>query len=335
MLNSYSSRLAFILRSCLAVTLLITAVNAWGQITLEALGRAGYGMVPIQLPKPNLLVTPATINGKKVKLILDTGFSGEGIALDSAHARKLGLGEGTEKSEGVSATGKRVAFAKGGSGSVLLGNAQIEGVPIFFANMEGLRNWGSFQTGSHINRDSSLVADGFLSAGFLRTCSAVVDLHNRRLYLWPPGTGRRVALGPALTGLGLAAVPFTQAGGDCVTEVEINGAPARMIMDTGATLTSVDSQFAVQMKASRQYSGFDSRDIAGVKTEASQTSQTPVRSFKIAGVQVRAPEVQVKKLACYSASGGKVVGFLGMDILGQNWSIIDFGEQKLYIAAAR
>jgi len=24
-----------------------------------------------------------------------------------------------------------------------------------------------------------------------------------------------------------------------------------------------------------------------------------------------------------------------MDVLGQNWSIIDFGEQKLYIAAAR
>ena len=100
-------------------------------------------------------------------------------------------------------------------------------------------------------------------------------------------------------------------------------------MDTGATLTSVDYRFAAQMKASGYYSGFEFRDAAGVKGE---THRTPISSFKIARLAVRAPNLQLGKLSCYSSSGGRVSGFLGMDILGQNWSIIDFGENKLYIA---
>ena len=59
------------------------------------------------------------------------------------------------------------------------------------------------------------------------------------------------------------------------------------------------------------------------------------RRFKIAGVPVRAPNLQVSNLAMYASSGGKAAGVLGMDVLGQNWSIIDFGEQKLYIAKAQ
>jgi hypothetical protein len=37
----------------------------------------------------------------------------------------------------------------------------------------------------------------------------------------------------------------------------------------------------------------------------------------------------------YTTSGGKVIGLLGMDVLGQNWGIIDFGQQKLYFASAK
>lgn len=329
MFNSSRPRLCFILRGLVAATLAFSAVEAPAQITLEALRRNGYGVAPIHLPKPNLLVSPATINGKKVKLIIDTGFSGGGITLDGLHARKLGLAPGSEKGGGITASGKKISIERRGSGTVMLGNAQIQGVPLYFGSFRGLLNAGSFQTGTHINLDSFMSADGFLGAGFLRTCSAVIDLHNRLLYLRPPGTGRRTALGPALTALGLASVPFTMSGGDCITEVEINGAPTKLILDTGATLTVIDDRFGARIKTSGHVSYMEFRDAAGV---TSPSRQATVSDFKIAGVAVRAPMVHLKTLACYPASGGKVVGFLGMDVLGQNWSIIDFGEQKLYIA---
>jgi predicted aspartyl protease len=332
MLNSSRPRLCSILCGVVATTLTLSAVEAPAQVTLDALRRNGYGVAPIHLPQPNLLVSPATIHGKKVKLIIDTGFSGEGITLDGIHARKLGLAPGSEKTAGITATGKKISVEKRGSGTVILGNAQINGVPLFFGNFRGLLNAGSFQTGTHINMNAFMSADGFVGVGFLRACSAVIDLHNKLLYLRPPGTGRRTALGPALTGLGLASVPFSVSGGNCITEVEINGTPTRLIMDTGATLTLVDHRFGDRMKTSGHVSNLEFRDAAGV-TSASRLAT--VSEFKIAGVVVRAPAVHLKTLACYSSSGGKVVGFLGMDILGQNWSIIDFGEQKLYIAKLR
>jgi predicted aspartyl protease len=323
-------RVCLALRFTIPAALALFALDASAQVTLSALQRSGYGSARIFVPRPNQLTVQATINGAKVNLIVDTGFSGDGIALDAGHARRISSGPGTDKWEGETATGKKLSVESRGTASVAIGNARIEGVPLTFGNFKGLRPADSFQTGTHINRDHFLGSDGFIGAGFLRTCSAVIDLHNRLLYLRPPGTGR-VALGPALTGVGLAAVPFTQVGGNCITDVEINGAPTRLIMDTGATLTFLDSRFAQRIKASDFITNIALRDAAGVTGRA--TRQASLSSFKIAGVPVRVPNLQVTDLAIYSSSGGKVAGAMGMDILGQNWSIIDFGEQKLYIAA--
>ena len=300
---------------------------------MDALKRDGYGVVSIDLPKPNMLVVPATINGAKLKLILDTGFAGEGIALDAVHAHRLGVGSASPKVEGESASGKKVSVQSKGTGSVTLGNAQIQGVPLSFGDFRGLRDSDAFSTGTHIDMSGFLEANGFLSSGFMRTCSAVIDLHNRLLYVRPPRTGRRAVLGPALTAVGLAAVPFQQIDNNCVAEVEINGVPTHLIMDTGSVLTHIDFKFADQIKASGVVSNYESRDIAGAKDR--EMRQASLSSFKMAGVPVRVANVQLAHLGCYSSSGGKIAGFLGMDVLGQNWSIIDFGEQKLYIAKAR
>ena len=140
-------------------------------------------------------------------------------------------------------------------------------------------------------------------------------------------------LGPALRAAGLAEVPFTQTEThDCLVDVEINGVPARMILDTGAFLAGVDERFAPQLKTPLFNSQSGAIDAAGV---ISQTKYATLRSFKIGGVPVKAPDVRVSKYGFYPASGGKVVGLLGMDILGPNGTIIDFGAHKLYVIPAR
>jgi hypothetical protein len=319
------SRLGFfvILRCLGAGGLCLSSAYASSPITLATLGRDGYGMVPINRPQPNLLVVRGTVNGRDATLVLDTGSGLDGISLDSGYAMSLKLPTEAVKGHSISSTGVPMSVRKGMPGLVVLGNVQIKGVPLFVGTFQGLRNEQMRQ---------SIGAIGFVGAGFLRTNSAVIDLHNLRLYLRPPGTGRRAVLGPALKAVGLSEVPFAGRGGQFLVDVEINGATGKMIMDTGATLSGIDSRFASQIRVTGYDSRLSSIDVAGV---ISQKKLAKVGSFRIAGVPVHAPDLTVGTFSCYSASGGKVIGVLGMDVLGQNWGIIDCGNQKLYFSKAK
>jgi hypothetical protein len=286
-------------------------VDAKSPLSLDILRRDGYGSVQLLEPSKNILLIPAEINGEKIRLLLDTGFAAKGITVgvtpQSLHIVPEKGGEGM-----MSASGKMTGIGHGIAQSIVMGNVRINGAPIFF--------------GSFISR-------GFVGRGFLRTNSAIVDLTNLQLYLRPPGKGRRVDLTPALTRLGMAAVPFTETPqGSFVVDVEVNGAPAKMALDTGAQLTTLDVRFARQART-RGWGRSNVRqiDAAGVISSADFAG---TKSFKIDGVPIRTPEVAVTNFAGYTATGGKLVGVLGLDVLGMNWGIIDFGQQKFYFTKA-
>ena len=306
----------------LAVLLLGSAVclsagTAHARISLEALRRDGYGMVELQRPEANTLTVAATINGRESTLIVDTGWSDEGITVRSDFEKILRSPIQAVKESGRSATGRSLGgFSKGVAHTVAMGNVRMGQVPIIFGKI------GSLQGSQHY-----VHAAGFLGSGFLSTCSAIIDLHNLRLYLRPPGTGRRAMIGAAMKAQGLAEVPFTIINHHCVVRVEINGAPGIMFVDTGATFATVDERFTPQMKAKTRAARGTLIDAAGIETQSKLTGAV---SFRIAGVNVRAPDLRISKFSFYGATGGRVIGLLGMDILGRNGTIIDFGQKKLY-----
>ena len=53
-----------------AALLLGSSTDSIAQITLGALTRDGYGVVPIKRPQPNVLVVVGTVNGHKARLVL-------------------------------------------------------------------------------------------------------------------------------------------------------------------------------------------------------------------------------------------------------------------------
>lgn len=116
-------------------------------------------------------------------------------------------------------------------------------------------------------------------------------------------------------------------GNNCLVDVEINGVPGKMILDTGAYLAGIDSGFASKIGVAGYRSRMGSIDAAGVLGE---TKVARLKSFKIGGVSARAADIRVQPFGFTKASTGEVMGLLGMDILGQNGTIIDFGQQKLY-----
>jgi predicted aspartyl protease len=298
---------------------LISSV-ADARIDLSILQQQGYGVVELKRPQPNTLTVQAKINGTPAVLVVDTGWSGQGITIDTESAGSLTSLRADAAAKAQSLSGKQLTgYKKGVVDTVLLGNVEMHHVPVSVVYVGGLHDPATRR---------SIGANGFLSAGFLRTCSAVIDLHNLRLYLRPPGTGHRAVLGPALRGAGLAEIPFSITGNSlAVVSAEINGATGSMLVDTGKVLTGVDSRLASKM----QVAGFSSRvgtlDAAGavMKTEVAK-----IHSFKIGGVNLRAPDIRLEQFALYTQTKGKIIGILGIDILGPNGTIIDFGNLKLY-----
>ncbi|HVF71447.1 MAG TPA: aspartyl protease family protein [Chthoniobacterales bacterium] len=309
------------LRALLAIQMVcLVAPIAKARIDLSILQQQGYGMVELKRPHPNTLTLKATINGQSAVLIVDTGWSGHGITVDSESAGSLKMPLTDDPGRRQSLSGKHLTgFKKGVANTVSLGNVQMHNVPVLVGYISGLH-------AASVRRE--IGATGFLSAGFLRTCSAVIDLHNLRLYLRPPGTGHRTVLGPAMRGAGLAEIPFTITGNAlALVDAEINGASGAMIVDTGKTLTGVDTRFASKIKVVGHSSRVGTLDAAGaiIRTELAK-----IQSFKIGGVRLRAPDVRLEKFPLYTQTSGRVIGLLGIDILGPNGAIIDFGNLKLY-----
>ena len=307
-----------------ATALFASIGSATAQLSLDVLQRDGYGVVPISRPLPNSLIVRAKINGRNANLVVDTGVAADGITLDSDYAGAVRLTGNSAPEQGWSATGRALSVRRAVADLVTLGNANLKGVPVYLGAFQGLR--------AHDVR-YRIGADGFIGTGFLRTCSAVIDLHDLRLYIRPPGQGRRAVLGPALTAIGFAAVPFVVASNTALVETQVNGVRAAMEIDTGATGSLIDPGFAATAKAHGYKTGLGIIDAAGVQAELEQSR---VRSFTIGGVPpLHATHVGVTPFAGYSATHGKLVGLLGMDILGPNGTIIDYGEQKLYFFRAR
>lgn len=114
-------------------------------------------------------------------------------------------------------------------------------------------------------------------------------------------------------------------------EVEINDFHGYMAIDTGAELAGVDSSLAPKLKALLYKSRIGYIDSAGQRRPSTLAK---LRSFKVGGVSIRAPDLRFEDFPFYRQSGGKVMGLLGINILGSNGVIIDYGAQKLYFYKA-
>jgi hypothetical protein len=318
--------------SVVALGLFVKAAEGRSPINLDVLKRDGYGVVPLFQVRENVLTVNAVVNGHKVKLELDTGFGG-GIGLDN---RLSGINIATQGAaqKGYGVTGKAIETRRGVAQTVAMGNVQLTDVPVEVGAFKVWDEERSETFSSAMAFDNDIANQhspaGFIGRDFLRTNSAIVDLANHLLYLRPPGTGKRAALSGALTKVGMGEAPIL--GGNRV-EVELNGVPASMIVDTGAVASLLDSRFAAKVKA-RGYgsTNMEFHDIAGVK---SRVDLTGMDHLTIAGIPARSSTATVQAFSFYSDSGGKIVGLLGIDFLGQNWSIIDFGSQKLYFARGK
>lgn len=297
-------------------------------VNLSPLRNSGYGVVSLQRIRANVLTVTANIDGKPCRLLVDSGWLEDGVGVTDY---SIGL-------PAAAVTGTEISRSRGAlARQVTLGNVQLLGVPIVH---------GSFPQLSNTLIRRKVGANGVIGTGFLRTCSAIVDLQNLRLYLRPPGQGRRVIIGPGLTTAGMVEIPMQEARAHCETvDAEVNGVRGKMLVDTGAYLAAVDIRLREQMKARpivtnlgrpRPATMTDFARVTRIDESASEAQglvegipMTKLRSFRLNNVPVRAPDIRLRKEIV--DVGVPTIGSLGMDILGSNGAVIDFSQDKLYV----
>jgi hypothetical protein len=297
-------------------------------VNLEPLRGSGYGVVRFERIRPNVLTVNADIDGKAFRLLVDSGWLEDGIGVvDQSVGTAAGPSTGTQISR---SRGPRAR-------EVTLGNVRLTGVPIVHGAFPQLRE-------TLIRR--KIGANGIIGTGFLRTCSALVDLENLRLYLRPPGQGRHVVIGRGLTTAGLAEIPMQDAQAHAqLVDAEVNGVAGTMLVDTGSYLAAIDLRLAQEIGARpvptklghpRPWTMTEFSRVTRIDEHASEAwdlvenaPATKLQSFRLHGVPVRVADIRLRQIR--PVPGLTLMGLLGMDILGSNGAIIDFSQAKLYL----
>ena len=109
---------------------------------LSILQQQGYGVVELKRPKPNTLTVDAKINGHPALLVVDTGWSGHGITIDSESAGSLNAtmsADAAARAEALSGK-KLTGYKKGVVDTVSLGNVEMHQVPVSMVYIGGLHD---------------------------------------------------------------------------------------------------------------------------------------------------------------------------------------------------
>jgi predicted aspartyl protease len=282
-----------------------------------------FEALPLELSPQNHLIVHAFINGKLALLGVDTGAPVSAIAV-SRH-RHYGL-------ESISSTSKlppklmingaldAVAIAK----SLRIGALNLVDEPMVAIDL------GPESRTARLRGEQEI--DGILGADILFPTRAVLDCQRRLLILNLEPQSE--ALTPGVDYRGLRSVPIHVSDGyNLYVDGAINGAPALLMVDTGAFATLLHRSFVERMKIPLRDTRFSS---AAVNLKLRDVQIARIRRLSVGSVDIIGHNVGVMDLGGLIHGGllaakPPVAGLLGSELLQRHHGIIDFGTRRLYL----
>ena len=237
---------------------------------------SGQGLAGAKLERRfgNHLFVPASVNNKHAALMIDTGAPVTIIDKNSAGTFGLNV-ENTTINVGR-IFGKRwerygVSLAK----SIGMGNCVVTNVPVALADTSDLNpDAPAAATGTHISAVNRLPhVNGLLGAREMNKFGMIIDCARQMLYINPNGPNAAVSqkLTSFLSGRGFTRIPMRlDSGNHLEVQAVLNGHPTRLIVDTGAAVTTLDRRMASE---------------AGVSIGGPRLSRTPERDELSASAQ--------------------------------------------------
>jgi predicted aspartyl protease len=282
-----------------------------------------FEALSLERSQQNHLLVRAVINGRPALLGVDTGAPVSALSLnrrDHFRLRSIPVKSKLPTQVQINGAFNRVAIAH----RLELGALILIDEPMVLIDL------------SSSNRAAKALADepidGILGADVLFPTSAIVDCETQMLVL---------KMNPELPGnvpgydfRGLHGMPLhVSRNYNLYVDGKINGAPAKLMVDTGAFATLMHRGFIRRMNIPMRSTRYNS---AGVNLRERGLQLATINRLSIGQVHFRAKEVGVMDLeglihGGLLAASPPVAGLLGSEILQHHHGIIDFGTLTLYL----
>jgi predicted aspartyl protease len=276
----------------------------------------GYKAVRVHYGPLNKMIMPVRINGQPANLLVDTG-SNE-IILDTDAAQAFGVGPPPE----------RVRY---------IGFTEINGQMLPVAFMQSLTA-GSMSFGSSpvVLRDSSrsrsgkAQVDGVLGLEILFRYKAVINCWTR-LVFFKLDQSRHMNLSAVASSEKFTRVPLRrEASGALTVPCSIHGQQGRLLVDTGAFVTTFPDTFFKWLGISSEPTRVSAHFPTGTTRPVSAAQ---INDLKIGDLKVPSSKFGVAALPRFALrqGGTRISGILGMDTLYKCRAIIDLDGMNLFL----
>jgi predicted aspartyl protease len=284
----------------------------------------------------NHLFVPVSINNKRAALMIDTGAPVTIIDKNSAGTFGLKV-ENTTINVGR-IFGKRwerygVSMAK----SIAIGNCVVTNVPVALADTSDMNpDAPAAATGTHISTVNRLPhLNGLLGAREMSKFGMIIDCARQMLYISPNGPSTTVnqKLASFLSGRGFTRIPMRlNSGNHLEVPGVLNGHPTRLIVDTGAAVTTLDKRMASQAGVSISGTGFveDAGEGRVERLGTGDIKELTIGGFTIPKASVGVVNVSGEMLHSKSEEESNS-GLIGAEYLAWNFAVIDVGGMTLYL----
>jgi len=282
-----------------------------------------FEALPLELSPQNHLIVRAFINGKPALLGVDTGAPVSAIAVSRhQHYGLISISSTSKLPPKLMINGAldAVGIAK----SLRIGALNLVDEPMVAIDL------GPDSRVARLRGEQEI--DGILGADILFPTRAVLDCQRRLLILNLEPESE--TLTPGVNYRGLRSVPIhVSEGYNLYVDGAINGAPARLMVDTGAFATLLHRAFVERMKIPLHDTPFRS---AAVNLKMRDVQIARIRRLSVGSIDILGHNVGVMDLGGLIHGGllaGKhpVAGLLGGELLQRHHGIIDFGTRRLYL----
>jgi predicted aspartyl protease len=277
---------------------------------------SGYKAVPVRYGPFNKMIISIRINGQPASLLVDTGSNR--VILDADAAQSFGVRPSQRGLRYV-----RFTRVNGRSLPVAFAQSLTAGSMSFGSVLVTLRN--SVRSGTGNSR-----IDGLLGLDVLARHKAIINCRSRLIF-FKVDQSRQAHLGFAASAEKFTRVPLQrEENGALTVPCSIRGQPARLLVDTGAFVTTFHEAFLTSLGIASEPTRISARFASGrtKQIRAGKVSDLMLGDFKVPPAKFGVtplPDLVLRQ------SRARIGGILGMDTLYNCHAIIDLDGMNLFL----
>jgi predicted aspartyl protease len=288
----------------------------------------GYKAVPVHYGPLNKMIMSVRINGHPASLLVDTGASQ--MILDKDVAESAGVKPFQRALNQVRFAVPSQVFTMGSEiNGELLPVGLAQNISVDGVNFKGTPV--AVRSSSHSRSDAGAGhVDGVLGLDILLRHKAVINCR-RKLVFFKVDQGRQMNLNSVAASEKFTRVPIQREENGALTVLcSIRGQPTRLLVDTGAFVTTLHAAFVKSLGIASEPTRISAQFTRG---QSKRISAAKITDLNIGGFKVPPEKFGVAQLPNFAMQQGssRIGGILGMDTLYIHHAIIDLGNLRLFL----